>query len=290
LVLIIALALPTLVTGKRSFAFKLESSNDDCSRTGFTFTIDTDKHKYDLPVAGSGEEISKNCEFGKLTSGQITFKCSGGKWVFSGHQCKDPDGGCRGSEFTMTIGKGKHTYSLPSASKGKEISEDCNFGELTSGKVTFKCSNGKWAYSDHECKEPDDPNGGCRAVDLSMTMGTDKHVYSLPPAGNGKEISEACHFGELLTGGQIIFKCSDLKWKYSSNHCEVPDGGCLAVDFTFTKNAHAGMYQLPHTRNGVKTSKNCEFEGKPADGLVTFQCTNGQQKIVEDTCEVPAKL
>jgi len=267
-----------------------------CAATKFSLTLQDQSNEYDLPAAPAGD-ASRPCQFGDLTEGEVKFKCSfsSGKWSFASHSCQKPGDDpsievemtCPGAQATYSINGNSHTYELPASTEGELSPRDCLFGDLTEGFIRFACTNdGRYTVLGQDCKRPGEV---CKAASFGVTVGSNKHTYSLPSSGLG-ETARTCAFGDL-TEGDINFNCADDgQWTVAGNTCkksgQVLGKVCAAREFGMTINANQHTYALPAADAG-QLSRPCQF-GDLTDGEINFQCSiDGTWSFTDHSCKTP---
>lgn len=69
------------------FGKKSQLGPGACVKTKMAVAVGGYKHTYVNPASENGEEITDKCYFGPFNNGEVSMKCTNGKWSFSNVRC-----------------------------------------------------------------------------------------------------------------------------------------------------------------------------------------------------------
>lgn len=128
----------------------------------------------------------------------------------------------------------------------------------------------------------------CLETEFGVTISEHEGKFTLPEASSGAEEERQCELGgHTFQHGHIMFECVDGEWSMATQTCsDCSDGGCAALQFTYTLSGHEGNFDLPCGDAGATVDQPCHFEDEIYEkGTVVFECAAGKWEMSDETCE-----
>jgi len=259
----------------------------ECGAGNFQLAFGGHRQIFSLTATAAGSDALMPCQFGPYNAGEVTFRCSSsGQWQMGGTNCRVGTPGspeetapiCSAGNCPLAFGGALASYTMPAGDLDQQIDQDCAFGELNQGQISFRCSaNGRWALAGNNCRR----SGECGHTEYSMMMHGLNHSFVLNRASSGTRVSRPCAFGEH-TAGDVFFNCVDGEWAaLPESECLKP-GQCPAQVIEHD----LGWIQAEVGEAGDVVVKMCDF-GQLSEGNVNLQCRDGSWRVASHDCHEP---
>jgi len=230
------------------------------------------------------------CQFGPYNAGDVIFRCSSsGAWQMGGNNCQEGTGGaseggetppaCPAGNFPLAFGGARANYQMPSGTVDQQIDQDCAFGDINQGKISFVCgANHRWSLAGNNCRRASE----CGHTEHSLTMHEVSHSFTLNRASAGARVSRPCAFGDY-TVGNVFFRCTEGEW------VDLPESECLKPGQCPAKviEHDLGWIQVDDLGEaGDTVVKTCDFPPL-TEGSINVQCRDGNWQVSSHDCHEP---
>lgn len=262
------------------------SQGAECGAGNFQVALGGHRAVYSLSPTAVGTDAKLACKFGPFTKGEIVFRCSSsGAWQMGGNDCQlgsredviEPLT-CRPGNFPLALGGARATYVMPSGVAHQRVDQDCAFGDINQGQISFQCSeSGRWSIVGNNCRRA----GECVETEYSILMHKINQTFALHRASSGTTVSRPCAFGDA-TVGQVLFRCAGGQWM------DMPESMCMKPGQCSSQVVEHSLGWI-HTEvgeAGETVAQQCDF-GALSEGNVNLQCMDGSWRVTSHDCHEP---